>query len=48
MKKKTYIIPTLRVYRIDPIKLLSESGGDTTMPTGTNGNDPTQITDDTF
>lgn len=43
MKKKTYIIPTLRVYRIDPIKLLSGSGGDTTMPT-----DPTQITDDTF
>lgn len=47
MKKKTYIIPTLRVYRIDPIKLLSESG-DTTIPMGTNGNDPTQITDDTF
>lgn len=48
MKKKTYIIPTLRVYRMDSIKLLSGSGGDTTMPTGSNGNDPTQITDETF
>ena len=28
MKKKTYIIPTLRVYRMDPVKLLDGSEGE--------------------
>ena len=44
MKKKTYIVPVLKVYRIDPVKLLGDSSYEQMNTSGNTNTD----TYDTF
>lgn len=52
MKKKTYIVPVLKVYRIDPVKLLDNSPANIIQmqSAGKNSDDSegNYSTDDTF